>query len=111
MRCGNEFKLRVLATVASSQRHGRDDAGEHHRQPRSRWNHVIGKQDPAVEAWGDTPFCSEECRAEQIDIDETKEKKRSLSASIKALRKKEEREKSSPSSPKYPFRSGAVAAA
>nr|GEY27698.1 hypothetical protein [Tanacetum cinerariifolium] len=61
---------------------------------------------------GDTPFCSEECRAEQIDIDETKEKKRSLSASIKALRKKEEREKSSPSSsPKYSFRSGAVAAA
>ncbi|GJV74175.1 FCS-Like zinc finger 2-like protein [Tanacetum coccineum] len=61
---------------------------------------------------GDTPFCSEECREEQIDIDETKEKKRSLSASIKALRKKEEREKSSPSSsPKYSFRSGAVAAA
>ncbi|KAI3727862.1 hypothetical protein L6452_16482 [Arctium lappa] len=60
---------------------------------------------------GDTPFCSEECRAEQIEMDESKEKKRSLSASIKAMRKKEESEKSSNSSPNYPFRSGAVAAA
>ncbi|XP_024994987.1 uncharacterized protein LOC112528240 [Cynara cardunculus var. scolymus] len=60
---------------------------------------------------GDTPFCSEECRAEQIEMDEAKEKKRSFSASIKAMRKKEESEKSSNSSPNYPFRSGAVAAA
>ncbi|KAM0015651.1 putative Zf-FLZ domain, FCS-Like Zinc finger/3 [Helianthus debilis subsp. tardiflorus] len=58
---------------------------------------------------GDLPFCSVECREEQIEIDETKEKKRNLSKSIKALRKKEEREKSS--SPKYPFHSGAVVAA
>ncbi|KVH95258.1 hypothetical protein Ccrd_002698 [Cynara cardunculus var. scolymus] len=36
---------------------------------------------------------------------------RSFSASIKAMRKKEESEKSSNSSPNYPFRSGAVAAA
>nr|GEW71418.1 putative nuclease HARBI1 isoform X2 [Tanacetum cinerariifolium] len=49
---------------------------------------------------GDTPFCSEERPAEQIDIDETKEKKQSLSASIKALREKEEREKSGDK--KYP---------
>ncbi|CAI9274672.1 unnamed protein product [Lactuca saligna] len=60
---------------------------------------------------GDTPFCSEECRAEQIEIDEAKEKKRSRYSSIKAMRKKEERGKSSNSSPKYPFRSGTVAAA
>nr|XP_043608137.1 FCS-Like Zinc finger 2-like [Erigeron canadensis] len=64
---------------------------------------------------GDTPFCSEECRWEQIEMDETKEKKRYLAASVKALRKKQEREKSSPStSPNKPFRSGtagAVAAA
>ncbi|KAD5316863.1 hypothetical protein R6Q59_032086 [Mikania micrantha] len=60
---------------------------------------------------GDVPFCSVECRSEQIEIDETKEKNRSLSASIKALRKKEEQEKSSTSSPNYPFCSDAVAAA
>ena len=58
---------------------------------------------------GDTPFCSEECRAEQIDIDETKEKSKNLSASMKALRKKEKSENKS--SQKYPFHSGAVAAA
>ncbi|KAI3693752.1 hypothetical protein L1987_76704 [Smallanthus sonchifolius] len=60
---------------------------------------------------GDVPFCTVECREEQIQIDESKEKNRSLSASIKAMRKKEEKEKSSNSSPNYPFRSGAVVAA
>ncbi|KAI3828851.1 hypothetical protein L1987_02961 [Smallanthus sonchifolius] len=62
---------------------------------------------------GDTPFCSEECRAEQIDIDEAKEKTRHLSSSMRALRKKEQSETSSPkkNSKKYPFYSGAVAAA
>ncbi|KMT11749.1 hypothetical protein BVRB_5g105590 [Beta vulgaris subsp. vulgaris] len=65
---------------------------------------------------GDTPFCSEECRQEQIDIDETKEKKRNL----KVLRSKKDSTKSgsstsSTSSPSknqnYPFRTGTVAAA
>ncbi|XP_023758908.1 FCS-Like Zinc finger 2 [Lactuca sativa] len=60
---------------------------------------------------GDTPFCSEECRAEQIEIDEAKEKKMSLYSSIKAMRKKEEIGESSNSSPKYHFHSGTVAAA
>ncbi|KAI3691726.1 hypothetical protein L6452_31528 [Arctium lappa] len=61
---------------------------------------------------GDTPFCSEECRAEQIDIDESKEKNKNLSASMKALRKKEQSETSpNKNSKKYPFHSGAVAAA
>ncbi|KAI3682001.1 hypothetical protein L2E82_50312 [Cichorium intybus] len=61
---------------------------------------------------GDTPFCSEECRSEQIDIDESKEKNKNLSASMKALRKKEKSETSpNKSSKKYPFYSGAVAAA
>ncbi|XP_076901395.1 FCS-Like Zinc finger 2-like [Bidens hawaiensis] len=61
---------------------------------------------------GDIPFCSVECREKQIEIDELKEKKQSLSASIKAMRKEEEREKSSASSsPKCPLRSGAVVAA
>ncbi|XP_076932492.1 FCS-Like Zinc finger 2-like [Bidens hawaiensis] len=61
---------------------------------------------------GDTPFCSEECRAEQIDIDEAKEKTKHLSSSMRALRKKEQSETSpQKSSPKYPFYTGAVAAA
>lgn len=61
---------------------------------------------------GDTPFCSEECRAEQIDIDEAKEKNKNLSASMRALRKKEQSETATnKTSKKYPFHSGAVAAA
>ncbi|XP_022155517.1 uncharacterized protein LOC111022644 [Momordica charantia] len=66
---------------------------------------------------GDTPFCSEECREEQIEIDEAKEKKwrRSSSAAMKALRKKDQRRSTSPnkSSPPndYPLRAGTVAAA
>lgn len=68
---------------------------------------------------GDTPFCSEDCRQEQIEIDEAKEKKwrRSSSAAMKALRKKDQQRrrsaspnKSSPP-PDYPFRAGTVAAA
>ncbi|KAL2322953.1 hypothetical protein Fmac_027332 [Flemingia macrophylla] len=59
---------------------------------------------------GDTPFCSEECRQEQIEIDEAKEKNRNqnLSSSIKALRKSN---KSPNKAQDYSFRTGAVAAA
>ncbi|XP_022932984.1 uncharacterized protein LOC111439605 [Cucurbita moschata] len=45
---------------------------------------------------GDTPFCSEECREKQIDMDEAKEKKLNLSSSIKAMRKKDQRKSTSP---------------
>ncbi|ESQ39853.1 hypothetical protein EUTSA_v10001043mg [Eutrema salsugineum] len=63
---------------------------------------------------GDTPFCSEECRQEQIERDEAKEKKQNLSYSVKsAMRRKEQR--SSSSSPTrsrdYAFHNGTVAAA
>ncbi|KAG7542474.1 Zf-FLZ domain [Arabidopsis thaliana x Arabidopsis arenosa] len=62
---------------------------------------------------GDTPFCSEECREEQIERDEAKEKKQSLSSSVKAMRRNEKR--SSSSSPTrsrdYAFHTGTVAAA
>ncbi|CAH2046114.1 unnamed protein product [Thlaspi arvense] len=63
---------------------------------------------------GDTPFCSEECRQEQIERDEAKEKKQNLSYSVKsAMRRKEKR--SSSSSPTrsrdYAFHNGTVAAA
>ncbi|XP_027335969.1 FCS-Like Zinc finger 2-like [Abrus precatorius] len=61
---------------------------------------------------GDTPFCSEECRQEQIEIDEAKEKNRNLSSSMKALRSKEQRKSVSPNKAQnYSFRTGAVAAA
>lgn len=61
---------------------------------------------------GDTPFCSEECRQEQIEIDEAKEKNRNLSSSMKALRNKEHRKSTSPNKAQdYSFRTGAVAAA
>ncbi|KAK8518482.1 hypothetical protein V6N13_027955 [Hibiscus sabdariffa] len=62
---------------------------------------------------GDMPFCSEECRQEQIDMDEAKEKSSSLSSSMKALREKEQRKATtSPTKAQnYPFRPGTVAAA
>ncbi|XWS49633.1 hypothetical protein CRYUN_Cryun12cG0019900 [Craigia yunnanensis] len=60
---------------------------------------------------GDTPFCSEECRQEQIEIDEAKEKNWNLSSSMKALRK-DQRKSTSPSKAQdYPLRKGTVAAA
>ncbi|KAF5729662.1 hypothetical protein HS088_TW20G00026 [Tripterygium wilfordii] len=60
---------------------------------------------------GDTPFCSEECRQEHIEIDEAKEKW-NLSSSMKALRKKDQKKSSSPTKAQnHPFRTGTVAAA
>lgn len=67
---------------------------------------------------GDTPFCSEECREDQIEIDEAKEKSRKM----KVLRSKKEKTKSAANSSSsssstarksqnYPFRTGTVAAA
>ncbi|MCE0482588.1 FCS-Like Zinc finger 1 [Datura stramonium] len=58
---------------------------------------------------GDTPFCSEECRQEQIEMDEAQEKKFNLSAS-KSLREKDQT-KSSSSPKNYHFPRGTVAAA
>ncbi|KAJ4888604.1 hypothetical protein Rs2_28352 [Raphanus sativus] len=65
---------------------------------------------------GDTPFCSEECRQEQIERDEAEEKKQNLSYSVKsAMTRKEQRSSSSSSSPTrsgdYACHNGTVAAA
>jgi hypothetical protein len=63
---------------------------------------------------GDTPFCSEECRQEQIEIDELKEKNMNLSSSMKALRIKEQRKSNSTNKVQgqdYSFRTGTVIAA
>ncbi|KAH7864473.1 hypothetical protein Vadar_029923 [Vaccinium darrowii] len=68
---------------------------------------------------GDTPFCSEECRREQIEKDEAKENKLNRSVSLKALRKDQKMNSNSNSttnSPNkhqknYPFPTSTVAAA
>ncbi|XP_015897849.3 FCS-Like Zinc finger 3 [Ziziphus jujuba] len=46
---------------------------------------------------GNTPFCSKECRQEQIEIDEAKEKSWKLSSSNRALRKSDPNKNSTPS--------------
>lgn len=62
---------------------------------------------------GDTPFCSEECRQEQIEIDEMKEKNMNLASSMKALKNKEQRKSNSSKvqGQDYSFRTGTVIAA
>lgn len=60
---------------------------------------------------GDTPFCSEECRQEQIEIDEAKEKNMNLSSSMKALRKEQRKSASPNKAQDYSFRTGTVIAA
>lgn len=58
------------------------------------------------------PFCSEECRQQQIEMDEAKEKNRNLSSSVKAMRNKEQRESTSPNKTQdYSCVRGTVAAA
>ncbi|KAJ0970741.1 hypothetical protein J5N97_018700 [Dioscorea zingiberensis] len=57
---------------------------------------------------GDTPFCSEECRQEQIEMDESKETNRKLSS----IKDQKQKKSSSPSKAqnKLPFRPGTVVA-
>ncbi|KAK4748512.1 hypothetical protein SAY87_015098 [Trapa incisa] len=60
---------------------------------------------------GDMAFCSEECRQEQIDMDAAKEKKSSLSSSLKAMRT-DQRKSSSPTKDRgYAIHTSTVAAA
>ena len=55
---------------------------------------------------GNTPFCSKECRQEQIDIDEAKEKSRRLSSSKRGVRQSETKQNSTPNKT---IRTGTVA--
>ncbi|KAJ0716412.1 putative Zf-FLZ domain, FCS-Like Zinc finger/3 [Helianthus annuus] len=92
--------------------HGRFDEQPHFLDACFLCKKMLGHNRDIFMYRGDTPFCSEECRAEQIDIDEAKEKTKHLSSSMRALRKKEQSETSpNKTSKKYPFHSGAVAAA
>ncbi|KAJ8748819.1 hypothetical protein K2173_011377 [Erythroxylum novogranatense] len=58
---------------------------------------------------GDTPFCSKECRQEQIELDESNEKKnwKMSSSSSRSIRNSETRD----SSPNKTVRTGAVVVA
>ncbi|KAJ7950708.1 Protein of unknown function (DUF581) [Quillaja saponaria] len=58
---------------------------------------------------GNTPFCSRECRQEQIEVDEAKEKSFKISSSsTRALRRSDPNKNSSPSEN---LRTGTVAVA
>ncbi|CAL0314335.1 unnamed protein product [Lupinus luteus] len=71
----------------------------------------LGKNRDIFMYRGDTPFCSEDCRQEQIYMDEAKEKNRNLSL-MKSLRKKEQNKSASSNKTQYhSFRTGPVAAA
>ncbi|XP_068634818.1 FCS-Like Zinc finger 3 [Aristolochia californica] len=56
---------------------------------------------------GDTPFCSEECRQEQIEIDETKEKNWNLAKKVSS---RKENQKSPTKNQNFHARAGTVAA-
>ncbi|XP_015939345.1 FCS-Like Zinc finger 3 [Arachis duranensis] len=58
---------------------------------------------------GNTPFCSKECRQEQIEIDEAKEKTLKLSSSKRGVRKSETTNQNSTSD--NTLRTGTVAVA
>ncbi|GMJ15087.1 hypothetical protein HRI_005177900 [Hibiscus trionum] len=61
---------------------------------------------------GDVPFCSEECRYKQIVVDEVNEKRLKLSATLKALRNKEQsKSTSAANADAYNLHTGTVTAA
>ena len=58
----------------------------------------------------DVPFCSEECRQDEIQADDAKAKRSSL-ASMKAMRRKQKDSAAKEEARKEYFRAGTVAAA
>lgn len=113
--------MRSLSSFSGSPRSGRFYDGGRFEEYQPHFLHAcflckkpLGDNKDIFMYRGDTPFCSEECRQEQIEIDETKEKKSNVSDSMKALRKDQKRKSKSASPNKardYPFRTGTVAAA
>ncbi|KAK4788353.1 hypothetical protein SAY86_019672 [Trapa natans] len=70
----------------------------------------LGNQGDIFMYRGDTPFCSEDCRQKQIDLDEAKQKNRNLSST----RKQDQRQSSTTPPSKSqgcPLHTGTVAAA
>ncbi|CAI9759488.1 unnamed protein product [Fraxinus pennsylvanica] len=67
----------------------------------------LGKNEDIYMYRGDTPFCSVDCRQQQIESDEAREKSWNLSVSMKALRNKDKKRTSN--SQEYPLQTGTVA--
>ncbi|GAU28545.1 hypothetical protein TSUD_157030 [Trifolium subterraneum] len=91
-----------------------EDHQPHFLEACSLCNKSLGDNKDIFMYRGDTPFCSEECRQEQIEIDELKEKNMNLSSSMKALRIKDQRKSNSTNKVQghdYSFRTGTVIAA
>ncbi|OIW20161.1 hypothetical protein TanjilG_02963 [Lupinus angustifolius] len=128
--CANNFVSRSMTmgygatSSVSSPRSGRrfydarfEDHQPHFLQACFLCKKPLGDNSDIFMYRGDTPFCSEECRAEQIEfstnieINEAKEKKKNLSSSMKGIRKKEQTKSGSPNKAKgYSFSTGPVAA-
>ncbi|XP_045832627.1 FCS-Like Zinc finger 3-like [Trifolium pratense] len=108
--------LSILSSPRSGARRFYDTRFEDH-QPHfleacSLCNKSLGDNKDIFMYRGDTPFCSEECRQEQIEIDELKEKNMNLSSSMKVLRIKEQRNSTNKvQGQDYSFRTGTVIAA
>ncbi|KAL5724218.1 hypothetical protein ACHQM5_007504 [Ranunculus cassubicifolius] len=60
---------------------------------------------------GDTPFCSEDCREEQIEIDEANEKNLKFAASMNSIRREKQSKSTSNKARNYQVRTSTVAAA
>ncbi|EEF45059.1 FCS-Like Zinc finger 2 [Ricinus communis] len=115
---GKEGSMRTISSSISSPRSARfydarfEDHQPHFLEACFLCKKPLGDNRDIFMYRGDTPFCSEECRQEQIEIDEAKDKNWNLS-SMKKLRKKDKKRSSiSPTKAQdYPSRTGAVAAA
>ncbi|KAK9742726.1 hypothetical protein RND81_03G193800 [Saponaria officinalis] len=73
---------------------GIEDMYTHHHQQQPHFlescflcHKPLGPNNDIFMYRGNTPFCSEECRQEQIETDEAKERCRNLSTSYRAHRK------------------------
>ncbi|GAA0147804.1 hypothetical protein LIER_07417 [Lithospermum erythrorhizon] len=114
---GFQKKSSSLRNLASSEiANGRFFHEEQHEQPPTHFldscflcKKTLGHRDIFMYR-GDTPFCSEECRQEQIEMDEAKEKSWK---STKAFRKMEQTTSTSPNktTQAYQFSTSPVAAA
>ncbi|KAF2308708.1 hypothetical protein GH714_013635 [Hevea brasiliensis] len=97
---GRRGSLRNLSSSISSPRSARfydarfEDHQPHFLEACYLCKKPLGNNRDIFMYRGDTPFCSEECRQEQIEIDEAEDKNWNLSSSMKALRKKDQKKSS-----------------
>ncbi|XAR63298.1 hypothetical protein NMG60_11023186 [Bertholletia excelsa] len=74
-------------------------------------NKPLGQNSDIFMYRGNTPFCSQECRQEQIETDESREKSWKLSSSKKAIRSTSSESDKKPPSPRKTVQTGTVAVA